>query len=207
MRVALKLFLDFVHSPEWVAAAALLIQAVILWLQARILRKHGRTMEAHAGIAKNQATTADLIGKALERHATILDEQKKLTDAQFEFQRRVEAHVSWAKVYDQVLDLNRAVTMMIAKLESPGDRFPQRVAEEHMLQAELVAAILPAQKATMTSYHLTAEEKTYFRQYTRELQEILSSNLQGNAQTLKEFRNKHNDIWRWFVKHAETLQR
>jgi len=52
MRAILKLFLDFIRKPEWVAAVALLIPDVILWLQAKILRAHGKTMAEHAGIAK-----------------------------------------------------------------------------------------------------------------------------------------------------------
>jgi hypothetical protein len=203
VRQILTAILDFIRKPEWVAAVALLIQAVILFLQAWILREHGKTMAEHAGIAKGQANTADLIGKALERHAKILDEQTKLTDVQFEFQRRLEAHASWGRVYDQLLELNRAVIMMIAKIESPGHRLPERVAEEQMLQAELNAAILPVQKATITSLYLTDEEKDYFRRYLLDLQKTLSYDLQGKAHTLREFTTKYNDIWRWFVKAAE----
>jgi hypothetical protein len=66
MRVAFRLFLDFMRKPEWVAAIALLIQAIILWLEARILHRHGETMKEHAGIAQSQATTAELIGQALK---------------------------------------------------------------------------------------------------------------------------------------------
>jgi hypothetical protein len=202
VRQILKAVLDFIRKPEWVAAVALLIQAVILFLQFRILRGHGETMKEHAGIAKGQANTADLIGKALERHATILDEQTKLTNAQFEFQRRVEAHASREKVYDQVLELNRLVIVMIAKLESPGQRYDQRVAEEHILKSELIAAILPTQKATVTSPYLTEKEKDYFRRYVLDLQNTLSNDLQGKAHTLRDFITKYNDIWRWFVDDA-----
>ncbi len=206
MRATLRLFIDFIRKPEWVAAVALLIQAVILWLQARILRKHGMTMEEHAGIAKGQAATAELIGKALEQHAKILGEQAKLTEEQFKFQRKVEAHATREKVYDQVLRLDGAVQLLIFKIESPGTRDAKRVAEEDVLQGEMVAAVLPVQKATLTSLHLTQEEKDYFRRYTMDLAALLYNHLHGNVGLLKDFRKKYDDILVMLLKVGQTTE-
>ena len=203
MRAILKLFTDFIRKPEWVAAVALLIQAVILWLQARILRRHGKTMEEHARIAKDQAATAELIGRALEQHAKILGDQTKITERQFKFQRTIESYAGREKVYDALLELRASVAMLISKIESPGDRYEPRVAEEMMAQTEVVAAILPVQKAVLTSPHLTHEEKEYFRGYTSDLATILATNLQGRAQPLKEFTAKYKDILSMHFKIAQ----
>lgn len=204
MRATLKLFLDFIHKPEWVAAVALLIQAVVLWLQARILRKHGKTMKEHAGIAKDQATTAELIGKALEQHAKILGDQTALTERQFKFQRRVEGHAAREKAYDDLLELRARVMMLISKIESPGERYEPRVAEEELAQGELAAAILPVQKAAFTSLYLTKEEKDYFSRYTSDLLNITTTKLQGNVRPLKEFTEKYKDILEMILKVGET---
>jgi hypothetical protein len=196
----LKAFLDFIRKPEWVAAVALLIQCFILWLQYRILHQHGETMKEHAEIAKAQARTAELIGKALEQHAKILGEQAKITESQFKFQRRIEVHAAREKVYEQLLDLHSSVLLLVAKIETPGERYPLRVAEEMMAQGQAVAAILPNQRTVLISPHLTDEEREYFKHFLGDLNEILVNNLQGKAQPLKDFLAKYKDILEMILK-------
>jgi hypothetical protein len=204
MHQSFKAVLEFIRKPEWVAAVALLIQAIILGLQAKILRKHGSTMEEHAGIAKAQAATAELIGKALNQQEKILADQTKIMGAQFSFQRRIEAQAAREKVYDSILTLQSSVSLLISKITSPGERYAPRVAEEQMAQAAVKAAILPVQKATITSLHLTEEENEYFTNYTLDLVQILSSDLQGNVGKLREFEVKYKDILPMLLKVAQT---
>ena len=71
----LKSLFEPLRKPEWVAAGALLIQAVILFLQFKILGRHAETMEEHKKFARTQAKTAELIGQALVQQSNILDEQ------------------------------------------------------------------------------------------------------------------------------------
>ena len=204
MRAILKLFLDFIRKPEWVAAVALLIQAVILWLQARILRKHGRTMEEHAGVAKAQAITAELIGNALQQHATILGEQAKLTEAQFKYQRWVVAQAAREKVYDYMLALYSSVSTLIATVEAPGMRLPPRISQEMTAQANVVNALLPAQKATLTCAHLTTEERDYFRQYTLDFAKTLpQTDLPTVIPKLKEINEKYKEFLTMLLKIAQ----
>jgi hypothetical protein len=206
MRATFRLFIDFIRKPEWVAAVALLIQAVILWLQARILRKHGKTMEEHAGIARDQASTAELIGKALEQHAKILSEQSKLTEAQFKFQRMIEVHAAREKVYDQLFALHSSVLLLISKITSPGQRYPDRLAEELMAQGQLLAAIAPTYKASLISLHLTDEEKYYFKRYTDDLGKIVTNDLQGQTQPLKDFIAKYKDVFEVLLKAHQSFE-
>jgi hypothetical protein len=195
MRAILKPFIDFIRKPEWVAAIALLLQVIILWLQARILRQHGKTMEEHATVAKEQAGTAELIGKALEQHAAILGEQAKLTEAQFKFQRWLTVQAAREQVYDYMVQLFASVTLLIATVEAPGNRYPERIEKEMMAQSQVIGALLPAQKATLTCAHLSDEERKYLKDYTVELKGILpQDNLPAVLPKLKALDTKYKDI-------------
>jgi hypothetical protein len=191
MRHSLQLVLEFIRKPEWVAAIALLIQAAILWLQARILRKHGETMEEHAGIAKAQATTAELIGKALNQHEKILADQTKIMDEQFTFQRRVEAQAARLKVYEALLDVNSNIELLI----QVGSQNPANVDSEKRVFSSLVLSVAPCQKAVVTTIHLTPTERTYFLRFLTDVSALaLKQSPRPEVTKFWELKNKYTDF-------------
>src|ERR1017187_1161356 len=193
MSEAMRSFVEFLRKPEWVAAIALVIQAAILFLQAVILRKHGKTMEEHARIAKTQADTGVLIGKALDQQGKILAEQTKIMNEQFKFQRAAMAQADRQEVFDSLLSLRNALHMLIAKVQEPGERYPPRIAEEQRMQARLITHLLPVQQAFISSVHLTAEEKDYIGRYVVDVGEAVSGdiNLPARLPQMKEIDRKY----------------
>ena len=74
MPKALQTLLEYIRRPEDLAAVALLIQAGILAVYALVFRKHART--------------TDRISEAIRQQGKILDDQTKIMEEQFKFQRR-----------------------------------------------------------------------------------------------------------------------
>jgi hypothetical protein len=87
----LKSLLDVVRWPEAIAAVALVVQALILLQQRRILSGYGETLQ-------RQAETAKLIGHALEQHGRILADHTRIMDEQFKVQRKIEAKLERSTV-------------------------------------------------------------------------------------------------------------
>jgi hypothetical protein len=188
MRSVLKLVLDGLRKPEWVAAIALLIQAVILWLQARILTKHGKTMEEHTEIARTQAITAELIGKALNQQEKILADQTQIMDEQFKFQRRIEAQAERRKVYEALFEVHTKLTTFI-QTSSKGDGFAERKA-----WANFLMSINPCQKEVVTSIHLSDAERQYFQRYLHDVIGLLPKEGLGSVNQLKVVVGKYVDF-------------
>jgi hypothetical protein len=96
----LRNFVEHHRSPEWIAAFALLIQAGIFGLHAWILHRHGKSLEENVKIAKTQTDAGQLMAKAWEQQGKTLDDQTKIMNEQFKFQRRVTAQADRQQTYD-----------------------------------------------------------------------------------------------------------
>ncbi len=189
-------FVDFIRKPEWVAAIALLIQAIILWLQARILHKHGETMKEHVGIAQSQATTAELIGKALTQHEKILADQTAIMQEQFHFHRTTVAQVERAKIYIAVLELHTNIQRLANLIEET----PRNSEMENRVWFKLLKAVPPCQEVVFTSIHLTPEERAYFGDRYLSDAADLSEGTTFNTKTLREFVSKYKEFPRMLSK-------
>jgi hypothetical protein len=193
LRVWLSNFTQHHSSPEWIAAFALLIQAGIFLLHARILQKHGKALDKTVEIAGTQAETGKLMATALDQQGTILAEQTKIMDEQFKFQRSAMAQADRHEVFSALISLRTSLRMLIAKIESPGTRLPERIAEEQQMQESLLAHTLPVQKAFFSSVHLTKEEKDYCGHFTVDVNDAVEgdANLPARLPKMKQILVKY----------------
>lgn len=211
------------HKPEWIAAIALLIQAAILW-------RHASTLEAHTEIARTQSETARLIGQALEKQGKVLEEQTKLMSdqgkvldeqtkimaKQFSFQRKIHAQAERTRVFDVVLDLRAKVVRLKEALAlslrvPPGstvDAFDQQYIEKQRADAwiRVSEAIMPCQKALLTSIHLSAEETNYFLGYAQAVDALEiahTKNAETDLQALRNLDGKYDDFAKRMIEAAQ----
>lgn len=194
-------FVGFLHNPEWVAALALIIQALFLFLQWLILLKHGHTMEEHAEvaqrhsevaqkhaeIAQKQSETAALIGKALDQQGSILDEQTKIMNEQLTFQRQMATQAERTAIMNLVINVQGRLIVLDAQLarmtssSTPGDR-----QQANRLFDELAGAVSECQKTVFLSLHLTERQEKYFAAFCEALASLASTG--DNA---KDFKSVH----------------
>jgi hypothetical protein len=197
----LKSLFEFLRKPEWVAAIALLIQAVILFLQFKILGRHAETMEEHKTIAGTQAETAKLIGKALTQQGKILDEQ-------FKFQKRLAAQAEREKVFDLVLELRSRVVALLSLLSStPVYQLtsPESREQQEFAWNQLGNAILPCEKALITSIHLSSEEKNYFLGYAQAVDALKHTNdVSKELGELRGIEDQYKDFAKMMMRAAQT---
>lgn len=205
MLQCLKFLLEPLRKPEWVAAIALLIQAVILFIQAKILGRHADTMEEHTAIARTQARTAELIGAALEQQGKILSDQGKIMAEQLEFQRRLAAQAEREKVFGVVLELRSRVVALVSNLSvgsPPGTSISPGTREKQESEwSSLEAAILPCEKAMITSIHLNQDEKNYFLRYA---QAVDAATRSRNIQALRALDDDYKDFGKMMMTAAQT---
>jgi|HubBroStandDraft_1064217.scaffolds.fasta_scaffold243389_2 hypothetical protein len=201
----LRSLFELLRKPEWVAAVALLIQAVILFTQAWILHRHAETMEKHKEIARTQANTAELIGTALQQQAKILSDQGKIMAEQLELQRRMAAQAEREKVFGVVLELRSRVVVLVSALSAaspPGTTISLGTREKQESSwSSLEAAILPCQKAMITSIHLSQDEKNYFLRYAQAVDAAARSR---NVQALQALDDNYKDFAKVMMTAAQT---
>jgi hypothetical protein len=210
MSQCLVTFLDGVRWPETVAAVALLIQAVILFLQWKILGRHAATMEEHTGIAGKQAETAKLIGQALDQQGRVLGKQSQIMDEQFNFQKRVEAKSEREKVFEFLLNLHSRFVLLTDTLSArPATAltvpdFSARDRREHAW-SRLHEAILPCQKALITAIHLSPDEKNYFIRYCQAVDTLQrSGNIEQELKQVNALQAEYADFGNMMLKAAQT---
>jgi hypothetical protein len=197
----LRSLVEPLRKPEWVAAIALLIQAVILFLQAKILSRHADTMEEHKQIAGAQAKTAELIGQALRQQSSILDDQSK-------FQKRLAAQAERDKVFGLVRELRSSVVVLtrlcsVTPIHQSND--PENREKQESAWNRLEDAILPCQKALITSIHLSSEEKNYFLGYAQAVRTLKHTNsMADDYPGLRDLENSYQDFARMMIKAAHT---
>jgi hypothetical protein len=193
----IKSFVGVFRSPEWIAAFALLIQAAILTLQWKILRRHAETMEKHTGIAGIQADTAALIGQALQQQGQIMSEQTKIMAAQLAFQKWMEAKAERTNVFDLLLD----VGLRAGALKSTAEQIvlanstPENQAMLRQAITQLRTAIIPCQKALIISTHLSKEDMTYFGKYMFDALDLKETfEIAEDIEKIKAFHSKYGDF-------------
>jgi hypothetical protein len=200
MQYAESLF-ELLRRPEWVAAIALLIQAVILFLQFKILRRHAETMEEHKTIAGTQAETAKLIGQALTQQSKILDEQ-------FNFQKRLAAQAERGRVFDVVLELRSRVVSLLSLLSStPGYQLtsPESREKQEFAWNRLEESILPCEKALITSIHLSPEERNYFLGFAQAVDALKHTNdVSKELQDLRGIEDRYKDFAKMMIRAAQA---
>jgi len=205
-------------GPEWAAAIALgaqaiifLLQALILGWQGVILRRHASTMEKHTEIAGTQAETAKLIGQALDQQGKVLDTQTKIMDAQFRFQRKIEAQAERANVFNLVLELRAQFVAVKGTLKAnlgPGTQFTQASREKiESAWHKLSAAIVPCQKALITSIHLSQGEKNYFMGFAQAvdlLERGHTNTIEADLKALQALEDTYKDFLKKMMGSAQT---
>lgn len=181
---------------ETIAAIALLIQALTLWLLWRILRRHRQTMQL-------LTETAKLIGQALEQQTRIMDEQLR-------FQSRIEAKMEREKVFEAVLGLQAKVVDLTAEL-SPSSRFAAAISAGEEQQRidykwiRLEDAISPCLTGLITAIYLSPEEKNECMQFAMDLDAIArgrslntpqmtARGLQAISETYRDLSRKLGDV-------------
>jgi hypothetical protein len=172
--------------PETIAAVALLMQAVILWLLWSILRRNRHMLE-------QQTETAKLIAQALEQQTKIMDEQ-------FKFHRKIEAKTERKKIFEAVLGLQTSVVNLIAECSPPSQsetafEEQQRISHKWI---RLEGAIPPCLTDLITATHLSPEEKNYCMDFALDLDAVTKrrslNTLQMNINGLKAISQAYNDL-------------
>jgi len=188
-------FVEHHSSPEWIAAFALLIQAGIFLLHARILHKHSAALDKTVEIANTQAETGKLMATALDQQSKILAEQTKIMGEQFKFHRATMAQADRHEVFSSLISLRTSLKLLIAKVQEPGERYAPRIAEEQRMQAALLAHMLPVQKAFISSVHLTPEEKDYCARFIVDVHDSVEgdANLPARLHQMKQVDAKYPD--------------
>jgi hypothetical protein len=181
MPKALQTLLEYIRRPEDLAAVALLIQAGILAVYALIFRKHART--------------ADRISEAIRQQGKILDDQTKIMEEQFKFQRRVEAAAEKQKVFDLIFSLQTQVMWLESIMESPITRTLERVETEKRTWDKLSSSMVACEKALLSSTHLSQADKQYFLRYAYDVSKLeQGDDLAKNIRNLKAIADKYHDF-------------
>jgi hypothetical protein len=199
-------------GPEWIAAIALSIQALIFavqagffYWQARILGRHAATLEEHTKIAGSQVKTAELIGQALDQQGKILAEQTKIMAAQFNFQRKVVEQSERMRILDQLVDLNLKVNSLLALLLSVSnytDAVDERVKAKW---ADLTDQLLRCKKELDSSIHITGAEKDYFLSYVLDVNQLeQGGDFREHIVKSKAIQSKHKDVTAKIFAAAKT---
>jgi len=158
-----RLVVSFLEKP-WIAAVALLVQAVVLLVQAvilllqwRILRHHGEVMEQHTDIGRIQVKTAQLIGDAIQQQGQILE-------AQFTFQKRIDAKAEREQVFEKIFAVARNVRALSNVLANIPPGTSRDFAKERIDRSwnELGNSATECQKGLTTSIHIPEDVKNYF---------------------------------------------
>lgn len=203
----LKFLREIFHSPEWIASIALLIQAVILAMQWKILRRHAKTMEEHTAIAGAQAKTGELIGQALQQQGKILKDQTEIMAEQFKLYKRIEAKAERTKVFDLIFDLRTKTVMLASTLSRiQASNYTQEDSKLVKHGFDLLSlAIVPCQKALITSIHFSKSEKDYFLNYSKDIDALKETNDPNkDFASINALNSKYKDFDQMMLKAAQT---
>jgi hypothetical protein len=188
---------EFLHSPEWMAALVLLIQAVVLVVQARILSRHAKTMEEHTRIAGEQEKTAKLIGQALDQQGKILDKQTKIMDDQFNFMKMVETKAEKVQVFECIMQVQVSFKLLLsALLEIPVQSYTDPMRKGIKLnRARLTEDLIRCSKALHTSAHMDAADRNYFSGWIRDMLALEeSSDIKSDILAAKAAADKYKEF-------------
>jgi len=165
-------------GPEWIAAIALSIQALIFLLQAaflgwqaRILGRHAATLETNTEIVGAQAETLKLIGQALDQQGKILAEQTKIMDEQVKFQRSVDARVEKGNLLNLVVEVQSKLEWLASTLSALQQSASSQEDQRNLSNRfdRLAVAVTECQKAVLMAIHLSDSQRKYFVAYCADL--------------------------------------
>jgi hypothetical protein len=172
-------------GPEWTAAVALAIQAVIfsaqagiLYWQGRTLKRHAVTLEEHRTIAAAQADALKLIAEATEMQSKVLAEQTKVMDEQFKFQRKLNLREENGNLFNLALESMAKLEGLIQTLSGLQQA---NITQDDQMSIErgficLSQETLSFQKALLMAIHLPDKEIKYFSDYCMEIFKFGRSN-------------------------------
>jgi hypothetical protein len=197
-------------GPEWTAALALSIQALIFALQAAflgwqawILRHHAKTLEKNTNIIGRQAETlqqyADVAGKQAETLKLIghaLDQQGKIMADQLKFLETVDAQAERAKVFGVVTSTQEALIALHSRLANVSSATREDHDDIARLFGCVAQAVLKCRTEVLLAKHLSDNEKKHFFLYCEEL-----ANLKKSGNMVEDFAHVHA----LRVKHDWTL--
>jgi len=184
---ALVWFRGSLRDPSWIAAYALLVQVLIFWCQARILRRHATTLEEHTGIARTQATTADLIRQAVQQQEAILKDQ-------FTFQQLLQMQAEKKRIFDLIVQLYGSVQSLTAKVNAAPST-PKELGEIAQAWIDMNQFATACSQALITSGHLGKDEWSCFLTYVSDVAKLQRSNNQtAEFNQLRDFNDKHKDF-------------
>jgi len=190
-------------SPDWIAALALslqaiifLLQAAIFWWQASILSRHAATLEKHTEIAGKQEETAARIGEVLKQQGELLHEQTKIMERQLELQRRIEEKSEREKVFDLVINLEEKVSSLASKLSRVqlSDVTQEDRRDVALRFEDLDRANSECRKSLFTAIHLSEDEKKHFLDRCTRLSALqYTGNMSADFQRVKAVEIKDLD--------------
>jgi hypothetical protein len=146
---------------DWIAAIALLAQALIFLLQAGIfawqaliLRRHAKTLEEHTATAK-------LIKEALDHQETVLNTQSDIMSRQLELQRQIDEKAEREIVFSSVIKVQAGLEALARRLGriQLSTVTGQDRAEVSDLFNRLAGSVAECLKALMIAIHVGDEEK------------------------------------------------
>lgn len=190
-------FLQAHSTPEWWAAFALAVQAVILFLHWIILRRHAGAVEEHVGIAATQARTAEAMGQALQQQGKIMEKQTKIMDEQFKFQRRLETKSEREKLFDLLMQVVVSIrvlaeTLLQAQLPTSTQEVITRLNRDW---ATLYEVLVPCTQALYTSIYLSDSDRKYFLAYVADAAKLeTTGDIHKDIQNLQTFQDNYEDF-------------
>ncbi len=184
---ALMWFRESLRHPDWVAAYALLVQIFIFSWQARILRRHATTLEEHTEIARTQATTADLIRRALQQQETILKDQ-------FKFQQLLQTQAEKKALFDLMVQLYGSVQTLTTKV-SAAPSTQKGLDEITQCWIDMKKYATACTQALITSAHLDKDGRALLFSYIADVGKLQpSTNQTAEYNQLRDFNAKYKDF-------------
>jgi hypothetical protein len=203
---------NWLHTlgPEWTAALALSIQAVIfvlqavfLWWQARILRRHASTLEKNTEIIGRQATTLlgltrianaqaetlRLIAQALNQQGDIQVEQTTIMRDQLKFITEVDGRSEKSNLLNLLVEVQTSLRGLASTLSNFQPPTVPTLADRHDVECRfegLSIAVTECEKALLTAVHISDAQREFFSDYCHD---VATLDPTGNA--VQEFVDVH----------------
>lgn len=180
-------FRGSLRDASWVAAYALLVQVLIFWWQARILRRHAATLEQHTEIADREATTADLIRQVLQQQESILKDQ-------FRFQQLLQTQAEKKMIFDLMIQLYGSVQTLTTKVNAAPST-QKGLDEISQCWIDVKKCASACTQSLVTSTHLNSDGWKCFLTYVSDVGKLQpSSNQTAEYNQLRDLNNKHKDF-------------
>ncbi len=187
--LALVWFRSSLRDPSWIAAYALSLQIFIFGWQGWILRRHAITLEHHQEIAEEQASTADLIGQAMNQQMTLMSDLLK-------FQKLLETQSERKIVFDLFTQLLTSVYSLTAKLTVVQYTSHQEVEQITDCWTRMDNNATVCRMALKSCEYLSDDEVRHISAYLDDVGQLKQTNAGNRADyhQLMSFNARHDDI-------------